>query len=129
MPYVASTQSAPVEYVDWIAGPSGGAHVRGMSVTVNGGANVAQRESGGIFTRQGVLTKVTDDELAFLQRNEVFKDHLKAGHVKIMRSESKPEKFTGDMKKRDASAPLTVSDYEPGGRGAGVPAPNVGIPH
>lgn len=118
MPYIASTMASNVDYVDYADSSSKGSpSIRKRHVTILGGSGVAKRtDSGGVLTSQGVITHVSDDELAFLESNETFKTHQKHGHVKVMLMDVKPEKAVKDMALKEASAPLDDSDFKEGGR-------------
>lgn len=113
MPYVASTLSADVNYCAYGRTPTGNNEVR-RSVLIKGQANVADKH---FITKDGVTTKVSNEELAFLRENPVFKMHEARGFVKICATESRAEN-TKDLEKKDASAPLTPKDYEVQGKKA-----------
>ena len=115
MPYIASTMSSTVHYHDYHKSLSGANHIK-RTVTVKGGAGVAKGSNGGIHTPDGLLTKVTTDELEFLMQDDTFKQHLAGGFVSVLNHEAAPEKFVKDMVKRDGAAPLTDADYSEGGR-------------
>lgn len=126
MPHVASTMSSDTHYSDWTSNP-GGINVKKeitgkKQVTVHGGHGVAKlHKNGARITPEGVITEVTEAELAFLQKDEVFQTHLKHGFVKILSnaaSKAAPEKIAKDMAGADASAPLTDKDFKKGGRAA-----------
>ncbi len=124
MPHIASTMTSDVKYTRWVSNPGGINTKKEIAkkdhVLIKGGHGVAQRQNnGGLVTPQGVITAVSDDELAFLKDDEVFKTHLKHGHVKILTpaaAKADPEKVSKDMEQSDKSAPLTDSDFERNGR-------------
>lgn len=123
MPYIASTMTSDVKYTRWKSNPGGintKQPITAMDhVLVKGGHGVASRRpDGGLVTPNGVVTKVTDDELAFLKKDETFNTHLKSGAVRIMASNTAPEKAAKDMLQEDKSAPLTAKDFKKGGRAA-----------
>src|ERR1700744_604196 len=104
MPYVVSTHSSDVEYVNWITNKDGGVNVRKeiangkTGVLIHGGHGVAQKSgSRGIYTPDGVVTKVTDDELAFLESDKTFQQHKSAGGVKVVRSKPDGSEVAKDM--------------------------------
>jgi len=122
MPYIVSTHSSDVEYVNWITNKDGGVNVRKeisngkTGVVVLGGHGVAQKSgTRGIYTPDGVITKVTDDELAFLESDETFKRHKAAGGVKVVRSKPDASEVAKDMAV-SKDTPLTAKDFEKGGR-------------
>lgn len=75
-------------------------------VTIKGGANVKDRFS--LATPTGMVTEVTDEELAFLQANPHFQRHVKAGFMKVMKQE---KLSTKDMAEKDASAQITDAEH------------------
>lgn len=116
MPYIVSKLAADVCYNDYT--PQNGVNVRTGGVLIKGGAGVANRKhalADGVLTPDGVLTAVNDDQLSFLMKDEVFKTHLKNGHVKVLEKKPEPNKVAKDMES-DGSAPLTEADMKPGGR-------------
>lgn len=118
MPYIASTMATDVNYTRWQTHESG-AHTPLGAVTIKGGHGVASRTpSGGLVTPNGVVTKVTDEELDFLKEEATFKLHLARGAVKVMQYDIAPEKVAKDMSQDDSSRPLVTKDFEKGGRAA-----------
>lgn len=118
MPFIASTMSANVDYVDYYPSDSG-AHTRKRTVTIKGGAGVASRPHAlatGMLTPPGHVTEVTDEELDFLMNNHTFKQQMNAGFLQVLKRDVAPEKATKDMKTTDPSAPLTEKDFKEGGR-------------
>lgn len=110
MPLIFSTMTGAVTYTEWKTSP-GGLSVAGKSVTINGGANVAHRKT--IITPRGVGTQVTDDELAFLENDAVFKFHKKGGFITIdsVKDIRDADLAASDMEGRDDSAPDVEQDY------------------
>lgn len=113
MPFVASTMSAPVQYVQY-----GGTDmpVAQRSVTIEGGANVANKN---LITPQGVITEVSNEDAAFLNKDQVFNMHRDAGYVQILDKRVDGDAAAVDMTHRDPSAPLVDADFE----AVNVPAP------
>lgn len=117
MPYIASTMAASVNYVDYKTNTATGPHKRLQHVTIKGGAGVAKKGGpDGVLTPEGIVTKVSDEELSFLMKDEVFQTHLKFGHVKVLKMNVEGDKAARDMTKKDPSAPLTEADSKEGGR-------------
>lgn len=129
MPHIASTMTSDTHYSDWVSNP-GGINVKKdivgkKQVTIRGGHGVAKlHKNGARITPDGVITEVTEEELAFLKKDEVFQTQLKGGFVKILTpsaaktAEKAPEKIAADMTPADNSAPLTDKDFKKGGRAA-----------
>lgn len=113
MPFVYSTLSCDQRYVKWSDAPAGGTPREERSILISGGANVAKKN---IITPQGVVTEVTEADLALLNENTLFKTHVKNGHITVQQKEVQVEKAVADMEKRDESAPLTPQDYEVSGQ-------------
>lgn len=118
--YVFSTLATDVRYTEWSAPIEKGAlPIEGRSVHVKGGTGVANDR---IVTPQGVCTEVEDEDVALLERNEVFKMHKANGFVTIQKKKADPEKVASDMTTRDNSAPKTESDYANAGDDVAKPA-------
>jgi rRNA maturation endonuclease Nob1 len=117
--------TSDVKYTRWTSNP-GGINTKKeiisgkAEILIRGGHGVAHRQvNGGLVTPQGVVTEVSDEELAFLKKDETFATHLKHGFVKVLTpvaAKAAPEKVAKDMTAADASAPLTDKDFKKGGR-------------
>lgn len=120
MPYVYSTLTADNKYAHYVkAGDQ--QHVE-REVLIHGGHGVANRN---LITPRGVVTKVTDDELEFLEANSAFKFHRDNGFLSVEQKEFDTEAVASNMEGRDGSSPIVPSDYEAGGM-MDVGAPSVG---
>lgn len=81
-------------------------------IVIKGGANLADKN---LVTPQGVMTEVSDEDLALLEQDYHFKDHIKNGFIKVEKRKAEVEKAVKDMKDKDRSAPLTDKDFEKDG--------------
>lgn len=108
MPYVFSTLTASNTYVQYADG-GGDLPVAQRSVTIAGGSNLPNRH---MLTSIGVMTEVSDEDMSWLQDNEVFALHKKNGFLTIRDKPAAAEKVAGDMKTRDQSAPLVEQDFD-----------------
>lgn len=79
------------------------------SVLIRGKANVMDKH---FVTPAGMLTEITEDQLAVLERCEVFRLHVKHGHIIVSRDLLPVEKVVGDLEARDKSAPLTEASVK-----------------
>lgn len=113
MNYVFSTLATDMTYVNWVSPGEGIPPVEGKSIFVQGGAGVAQRGRPGsdIWTPLGRVTEVDDEDLALLERNEVFNLHRKNKFITVQKKNVDVEKVAVDMNRRDNSSPRTESDY------------------
>lgn len=104
--YIFSTLSSDMAYTNY---EGGGADmpIELPPVHIKGGANVAD---GRIDTPQGVMTKVTEQQLEYLRANPVFRMHEKNGFIVVSQEAAPIEKVVGDMEGRDNSAPVTPMD-------------------
>lgn len=114
MPYVYSTLTAPQEYTDWQM-MDGGVNTIIRSIRIEGGHGVINKH---FITPQGVATQVTEEELAFLQNNYSFKEHMKNGFIVVDKKKSDTERVVRDMKARDGSSQIVPDDYSKKGRKA-----------
>jgi hypothetical protein len=122
MPYIVSTHTSDVKYVNWKNSPAGGPNVSEKlssgkdHVLIKGKHGVVQKnDTRGLFTQHGIVTKVTDEEMEFLLRDQTFQQHLKSGAVKRFDKKIDGEEVAPDMS-TSPDAPLTQKDYLPGGR-------------
>lgn len=113
MPYIASTMSADVKYCVYGKTPTGSQEVR-RSIIILGKANVADKH---FITKDGAVTKVSNEELALLKEHPVFKMHEANGFIKVCATESRAENVE-ELAKKDASAPKTPNDYKAQGKEA-----------
>lgn len=79
------------------------------SVLIAGKANVPNRH---MLTSKGVSTKVTDEQLAVLRQNKVFKLHEANGFVTVDSRKADPEKVATSMNNNDPSQPDTPERLE-----------------
>lgn len=97
--YIYSTLSASVAY-----------EVDGKrEILVAGGANVPNKH---FVTPQGVVTSVTEEDLALLKKNRVFDLHSKNGYLKWHAKKVEVEAVIADMQGYDASAPDGEAEAE-----------------
>lgn len=97
--YVYSTLSASVQYdIDG-----------GKQILIAGGANIPDKH---FLTPQGVVTKVTAEDLAGLKKNRVFELHHKNGFLRWEDKKQEIEQVVSGMQGADDSAPDTETDAE-----------------
>lgn len=109
MNYVVSKQAAGVDYVLYEKSGSGKLVAKGV-VSIDGGAGVANKKT--LYTPDGILTPISDQDVEMLNLNPVFKAHLENGSVKLLRKNpGDPDKAAADLDK-DPSAPITPEDYD-----------------
>lgn len=90
--YIYSTLSASVAYeVDG-----------GREILIAGGANIPDKH---FLTPQGVVTSVTEEDLALLKKSRVFDLHAKNGFLKWHSKKVDVEQVIADMQGADDSAP------------------------
>ncbi len=112
MPYIYSTLTASTDYCVWM--PSGNdLQTVGHSIVITGGTGIATRgaTSKDLITPYGVVTKVTDEDLAFLEADDAFKSHVEQGFIRVERTKIDPEKVAANMASRDGSSPLVPQDF------------------
>ena len=66
------------------------------------------------MTPRGVATRVTDEELEFLESLDAFKRHRDRGFLKVDKSNKEKDiaSVVVDMQKKDGSAPITPESKE-----------------
>ena len=108
MPYVFSTLTASNTYVKY--NPQGGGDLPSVdrSVTIKGGSNLPNKH---MLTSIGYMTEVSDEDMSWLQEDEIFKLHVKNGYIKVRDKPADAEKVATDLNTRDQSAPLVEQDF------------------
>ena len=84
------------------------------TITIKGGHGVANRN---FITPRGVITEVSDEELALLLEDYHFKQHMENGFITVESVKAEPEKVAANMTDRDGSAPMTPANFERGETG------------
>jgi hypothetical protein len=108
--YIYSTLSSDQQYTSWKPPPPGGSPELERQVVIKGGANVASKF---LVTPIGARTEVSEDDLEFLETNNVFKRHVEGGYIRVRKEKVDPEvAVAAGMKQRDQSAPLTPESSE-----------------
>lgn len=79
-------------------------------ITINGGHGLKNPK--GIDTPKGVVTKVSDEDLALLEGMLAFRQHVETGFLSVDKKNVDPEKKAESMSEKDGSAPLTPKDFE-----------------
>ena len=97
--YIYSTLSASVAY------EADG----GREILISGGANVPSKH---FVTPQGVVTTVTEEDLAQLKKNRVFELHSKNGFIKWHGKKLEVEAVIAEMQGADDSAPDGEAEAE-----------------
>lgn len=123
MPYIYSTLAADNAYTAYVKGGGDLPSVE-RSVLIKGGTGVAGAWNR-LETPQGVVTEVTDEELAFLQQQVVFNRHVENGFLHVDDKLYQPEKVAADQNRNDPGAPLTESDFADPVNGKVTGAPTV----
>ena len=113
MPYVLSKLANNQIYTKYIKG-AGNVNIPTVQIEIKGGADVTNKN---LITPEGVITKITADELELLKSNRDFQRHLEQGVVKYFGTEPKIEKTVQSMEK-DKSAPVTPGFYTKQGKKA-----------
>lgn len=106
MPSIFSTLTADQSYTVYTKGGVD-LPVVGRSVLIKGGSNVADKMG---QTKIGVLTTVTAEDLADLERCPAFVRHKARGFIVVASGKGDPEKVAADMATKDGSAPMTPED-------------------
>ena len=121
MHYVYSTATCPIAYIKYKPpleseksdrrGAGAGHNQILKKVTINGGHGVNTKH---LFTPQGVVTQISEEDMDFLLENEAFQRHVKAGYMSYDKKKVDPAKKAVNMSAKDGAAPLTPKDFEKG---------------
>jgi len=108
MPHIASTLTCDNLYSNYGRGGDGNPIVESQ-VLVRGGYGIANDK---LVTPTGaVLTDVTSEQLDGLQKNGVFRDHVKNGFIQVLSKKAEGDKVADGMKLGDKSQPLTPAHF------------------
>jgi len=108
--YIFSTLTAGVDYVDWRK-TEGGLHTKHKTVSIKGGANLADKHNA-MYTPKGVVTEVSNEDFEFLLNHPIFIKHIENGFIRHEPKEVKIEKGIADLNAKDKSAPETPEALE-----------------
>ena len=78
-------------------------------ITIKGGTGVINKH---LVTPQGVVTQISDEDMEYLLKDEVFNVHVKNGFITYQKHEEKVDKVVKDLKKKDKSAQMTSGDQK-----------------
>ncbi len=115
MPYVLSKLANATCYNVYAKSPSG-VNIVTKRILIAGGADVTDKN---LIMPEGVVTKIDNDELAILQENKVFQNHLEKGYVRYYKTKPDVDKEAVKLSK-DNSKQLTDDDYTDAGKSAPV---------
>lgn len=109
MPAVYSTITNDSAYTEYRSGVND-LPIRVRSVTIKGGAGVSKVKT--METPLGVRTEVSNDVLAFLEKDVNFQRHVQAGFLRVVKT-GKPDvaAVAADMNQRDGCAPYVPNDF------------------
>lgn len=112
MPYVYSTATCDMIFPVYANNvEEGKAHKINHQILIRGGANLAKGKAE-FVTKYGVRTTLSDEDMAILQKDGLFKKIEAAGFFYVDERKVDPEKVAADMTARDESAPLVPQDYD-----------------
>lgn len=116
--YAVSTLTNDVEYP--VYGPliPGAARVIERSIVIKGKAGLPNKH---LLTPRGVVTPVTDEDIAALETNPVYLAHFQNGWVTIEKMDPRDaDKVAADQNEKDGSAQKTAEDLAADGKAAKV---------
>jgi hypothetical protein len=105
--YVFSTLTCDQSYATYSIG-GGDMAIEEHSVFIEGGFGVANDR---FITSLGVCTIVSEEDMAHLNRNPVFKQHKENGYISVQESKADAESVCADLEHGDGSSPMTPSDF------------------
>lgn len=111
MPYVYSTASQSTDFAVYAETNNRELSSIIRKITINGGANVATKYPN-LYTPLGMMTQVSDEDLAFLENDYSFKEMVKNGFLTVDKRKVEVEKVITGLKPKDKSAPRTPQDPE-----------------
>lgn len=114
MPYILSKLANTQIYTQYAKDVSNNINVVTEQVEVKGGSDVTNKN---LITPNGVVTKVTNNQLEILKANKDFQKHLERGYVNFFAFNPSVDKEVEKLQ-RDKSAPLRPEDYTKKGKKA-----------
>lgn len=119
MPYIYSTASASCIFPVYIKKVQEGdkvarAAVETRRIEVKGGTGVAAKKT--LIVPQGVVTRVTDEEFAELEKIPAFCRKVERGFYKVEKRNADVEKVVTDMPEKDRGAQATEEEFKTGKR-------------
>lgn len=78
-------------------------------ILIKGGCGVATKH---LFTPKGIMTQVSDEDLALLEKDSNFINHRDNGFIHVEKRNIDIEKAIKNMAPKDGSAPKTPADYK-----------------
>src|SRR5277367_4378873 len=102
MPYVYSTLTNSTAYAIYKKTDVKQPGVIERTILIKGGSNLATKS---LITPLGVASKVSDEDLAILENDYHFQQHVKKGFITYDKRNISVEKAIESMVKRDKSAP------------------------
>lgn len=105
MPYIASTLSNSQD-INLYGGITGTDILK--TIHINGGHGLMNRH---LVTLDGVITHVSDEDLALLLKNDQVQYWINKGFLKVT-DQKDPAKAVSDMQGRDEAAPMTQNDVD-----------------
>lgn len=109
--YVFSTLANDQLYTNWQVSDIQGqdpAHIG--HVLIHGGAGIANART--LYTPNGAVTEVTEEELALLEQNQDFQRHKKGGFITVRARRAEVDAVASDMSAGDKSRPYTPKSAE-----------------
>jgi hypothetical protein len=107
--YVFSSLSQNQLYTNWTVGANG-VPVEDGQVFISGGAGVINKDK--FITPRGVVTSVTDEQLAILEKNEDFRLHKRTGFIEVRARSADADKIGDSLNAGDKSRQATDKTLE-----------------
>lgn len=117
--YIQATMSAGVNFRIFADAPRSPIAQVVRTIHVNGGANVRDKNS--IFTPNGMMTEVSDEDYALLEKNSLFNQLRANGYIVVTNDHHLDVK---DNKPKDKSAQKTPDYYRKTRAGHENPVPS-----
>ena len=100
--YVYSTMTSSTAYAVYKETNAKDIPVITKKILIEGGSNVVPIPSKGIITPRGVVTEVSDDDMALLEKDYHFNEHKKHGYITVEKKAIPVEKAVAAMEPKDA---------------------------
>jgi hypothetical protein len=107
--FIVSKASTDMAFVKYSEAAKNGIPKIVKKVVIKGGANVAQKKT--FITPQGVVTRVSSEDLEFLLSNSDFLRVQANGFMSVINDDRDMDRAAKDMTPKDKSAPKVAADY------------------
>ena len=112
--YVYSTSPADFAFTPYKPSPDGSALIAGDPVLIKGGAQLPDKTAHHLYTPNGMVTVITDQQAEYLKTDLAFKQLVEFGYMRIEAKRIDVDAAVGKMElpTKQEGAPITDTDID-----------------